>query len=55
MDLLLNTLGIDSWKPVEKNTSVRSLKEITKRGRIDAEYYADKYDELLEKLSTLDC
>lgn len=55
MNLLLNTLGIDSWKPVEKNTSVRSLKDITKRGRIDAEYYADKYDELLEKLSTFDC
>lgn len=55
MNRLLSALMIDTWKPVEKNTSVRNLKEINKGGRIDAEYYADKYDELLDKLSIFDC
>lgn len=55
MNLLLVSLNIDEWVPAEKNTSVRSLKDINATGRIDAEYYADKYDELLCKLSRFDC
>lgn len=53
--LLLQTLGIDNWKPIEKNTSIRSFRDINGIGRIDAEYYAEKYDELLMKLSNFDC
>lgn len=55
MQLLLQTLGLDDWRPIEKNTSPRSFKEINDAGRIDAEYYAEKYDELLDKLSCFDC
>ena len=52
---MLQTLGIDNWKPIEKNTSIRSFRDISSIGRIDAEYYAEKYDELLMKLSSFNC
>lgn len=53
--LLFQALGLDNWNPVEKNTSIRSFRDINSIGRIDAEYYAEKYDELLAKLLDFEC
>lgn len=55
MKILLKELDLDEWEPTYKNTSVRCLKDIIRCGRIDSEYYSEKYDELLTKLSVFDC
>ena len=44
--LLIRELGLDTFHSSDKQMSVRSLKSIVEVGRIDAEYYQPKYDEL---------
>jgi len=46
-NLLLNELGLREWSPSNKNTAVKSLREsFLDSGRLDAEYYQLKYDEM---------
>ncbi len=45
---LLDNLGLSDWQPVIKNNNQKSFKEsFLETGRLDAEYYQPKYDELL--------
>lgn len=46
-DLLLSELGLQDWQPTEETVAVKSLSEsFLSSGRLDAEYYQPKYDEL---------
>ena len=55
-DLLYKALMMDQFRISDNNTSVKSLKNsFEKSGRLDAEYYQSKYDELFEMLSKVDC
>jgi type I restriction enzyme M protein len=46
-NLLLNALGIENFSPSTKNTTEKSFKDsFVATGRLDAEYYQPKYDEL---------
>lgn len=45
--LLLNELGLHNWQPTQANTEVKSFKNsFLQSGRLDAEYYQPKYDEV---------
>lgn len=46
--LLLSELGLQDWKPTRTLTYVRSYSQAAKAGRIDAEHYHPRYDELRE-------
>jgi len=49
--LLLDELGLNDWKPTQANTEVKNFKNsFLQCGRLDAEYYQPKYDELLTKV-----
>lgn len=49
--LLLNELGLQNWQPTQANTEVKSFKNsFLQSGRLDAEYYQPKYDELISKV-----
>jgi len=46
-DLLLSELGLKNWQPKNENINVKTLKEsFLSSGRLDAEYYQSKYDEI---------
>lgn len=50
-DQLLSELGLKGWQPNNNNINVKTLKEsFLSSGRLDAEYYQSKYDELQHKL-----
>lgn len=52
--LLLSELGLKDFNPSNKNISIKTLKDsFLKTGRLDAEYYQAKYEELQDKLKTL--
>ena len=48
---LLKDLGVLNWQPTEKNTAIKKISNFLSNGRLDAEYYQPKYDELLAKLN----
>lgn len=51
-NLLLNTLGIASFAPSPEIVNIKSLKEsFVSTGRLDAEHYQPKYDQLHQTLS----
>ena len=51
-DLLLKELGLKDWQPTNKNTAEKSFSSsFLESGRLDAEYYQPKYDELFEQLN----
>lgn len=54
-DLLLGELGLKDWR--QKNTlhTTKKFSDFAQSGRLDAEYYQPKYDDLFEKLSCLNC
>jgi type I restriction enzyme M protein len=46
-DLLLTELGLKDWQPTEESIAVKSFSEsFLSSGRLDAEYYQPKYDEI---------
>jgi type I restriction enzyme M protein len=48
-ELLLSELGLKDWQPPEETIAVKSFAEsFLSSGRLDAEYYQPKYDELIE-------
>ena len=53
--ILLNELGIATWKPKNEQISVRSYNEILRAERFDAEFFQPKYDEIISILSKFDC
>lgn len=51
-ELLLKELGLKNWRPNNAPVNIKQLKEsYLASGRLDAEYYQGKYDELFSKLS----
>ncbi|MCX7068956.1 MAG: type I restriction enzyme HsdR N-terminal domain-containing protein [Methylococcales bacterium] len=51
--LLLNALGMADFSPSTENINIKSFKDsFIATGRLDAEYYQPKYDELEQKIKT---
>lgn len=48
--LLLSELGLQDWKPTRTLTYVRSYSQAAKAGRIDAEYFHPKFQEMLGRI-----
>ena len=54
--LLISELGLDNFNPSSEKVSIKTLKEtFIKIGRLDSEYYQEKYDRLFEKISDSNC
>jgi hypothetical protein len=49
-EMLLDELGLKDWQPKNENVSVKSFFAFQQSGRLDAEYYQPKYDELFDKI-----
>jgi hypothetical protein len=50
-NLLLSELGLNNWQPTEETVAVKSFAEsFLSSGRLDAEYYQPKFDQLIERL-----
>lgn len=55
-EILLSELGIKDWQPNSAPVNIKQLKESFEvSGRLDAEYYQTKYDELFSRLSKFEC
>lgn len=55
-NLLLSELGLKDWQPNKDSVNIKQLKESFEvSGRLDAEYYQTKYDELFSRLSKFEC
>ena len=53
-DLLLSELGLKDWQPTEETVAVKSFAEsFLSSGRLDAEYYQPKYDQVLQQINKL--
>lgn len=52
-DTLLSELGLKDWQPKSENTSVKTLSDFKASGRLDAEFYQPKYDELEAKIKSV--
>ncbi len=51
--MLLNELGLANWTATEKNTTTKSFKNsFVESGRLDAEYYQPKYDEIENRIKS---
>ena len=51
---LLEELGLKDWKPENQNVNVKTFKEsFLSSGRLDAEYYQSKYDEIEEHIKRM--
>lgn len=48
---LLKELGFANWRPADGGVSTKSLSETIAAGRIDAEYFQPKFDELMRRLA----
>jgi len=53
--ILLEELGLIGWQPSNDKTTIKTFSDVKRSGRIDAEYYQPKYDELQHKISQLHC
>lgn len=49
-NMLLEELGLKDWKPEEELVNIKSFNDFQKSGRLDAEYYQSKYDEIENKI-----
>lgn len=54
-DLLLNELGLKDWRPKNTLHTTKKFSDFAQSGRLDAEYYQPKYDDLFERLQKVDC
>jgi restriction endonuclease S subunit len=48
--ILLSELGLTNWQPKHQLTFVKSYSDTEQAGRIDAEYYQLKYEEIIETI-----
>ncbi|MDR2652771.1 MAG: restriction endonuclease subunit S [Prevotellaceae bacterium] len=50
-ELLLGTIGLKDFQPTEENKNIKSFSEsFLATGRLDAEYYQPKYEEIISKV-----
>ena len=54
-NLLYCNLGFKDWSPKTTSYTTKKFSDFAQCGRLDAEYYQRKYDELFEMLSKVDC
>lgn len=54
-DLLLGELGLKDWRPKNTLYTTKKFSDFAQSGRLDAEYYQPKYDDLFERLQKVDC
>lgn len=54
-DLLLGKLGLKDWQPKNTLHTTKKFSDFAQSGRLDAEYYQPKYDDLFERLQKVDC
>lgn len=52
-DYLLECLGLKDFKQSSETVSVKRFSDLTSSGRLDAEYYQSKYDELEERIKSV--
>ena len=45
-DTLLSELGLKDWQPKNEAVSIKTFSDFASSGRLDAEYYQSKYDEI---------
>lgn len=50
-DILLVELGLKDWAPTNQNSTTKSFADFLGSGRLDAEYYQPKYDDLFAHLN----
>ena len=50
-DLLLGELGLKDWRPKNTLHTTKKFSDFAQSGRLDAEYYQPKYDEIEKELS----
>ncbi len=48
--LLLTELGLANWQPRQRLTFVKSFSDIQSAGRIDADYFQPKYDDIINAI-----
>ena len=48
--LLLSELGLADWQPKRQTESVRNFSDVWAAGRMDAEYYQPKYDDIVDAI-----
>lgn len=51
-DLLLNELGLKDWQPKNTLHTTKKFSDFTQSGRLDAEYYQPKYDEIEKEIKS---
>ena len=49
-NLLLSELGLSNWQPKHRLTFIKQYSDTDKAGRIDAEYFQPKYDEIVKAI-----
>ncbi len=54
-DLLLGELELKDWRPKNTLHTTKKFSDFAQSGRLDAEYYQPKYDDLFERLQKVDC
>ena len=52
-DILLSELGLKDWQPKNEAVSIKTFSDFALSGRLDAEYYQSKYDEIEAKIKAL--
>ena len=51
-NLLLSELGLSNWQPKHRLSFVKNYSDTEKAGRIDAEYFQPKYDEIVKAIKS---
>ena len=52
-DILLSELGVKDWQPKNEAVSIKTFSDFASSGRVDAEYYQSKYDEIEAKIKAV--
>jgi len=50
--LLLSELSLSNWQPVHQLSFIKNYSEADKAGRIDADYFQPKYDEIIKAIKS---
>ena len=51
-NILLSELGLNNWQPKHQRTFIKNYSDTQEAGRIDAEYYQPKYDEIIQAIKS---
>ena len=54
-DLLLDELGLKDWQPKNTLHTTKKFSDFAQSGRLDAEYYQPKYDEIEKAIKSYKC